>query len=112
MIIQFRKSTANLGIDKKRLANTIIELFADHPHIDKMLAIGAGHRALERGTPFSDAVEIAEGVLNVWKETIDRVHAHVIAMRNRERLTAYRIKRHALLERHYWNGSARIPRAR
>lgn len=98
MIVPFKKPTANLGTDKKHLANTVIELFAERPHIDKMLAIGAGYRALERGTPFFEAVEIAEGVLNVWDETVDRIHAHVIAARNHERLTTYRIKKHALLE--------------
>jgi hypothetical protein len=97
MILPFRKPTANLGADKKHLANTVMELFAGRPHIDKMLAISAGHRALERGTPFFDAVEIAEGVLNVWDEIEHLTRRHLMVRRNRERLTEYRIRRSVFL---------------
>jgi hypothetical protein len=80
------------------LTSVVTELFADRPQFDMVLAIGAGHRALERGTPFFEAVEIAEGVMNLWEDMECRVRMYLIERRNYARLTAYRNKKHALLE--------------
>ena len=78
---------------KERLTEVVENIFANSPNIDRMLAIGAGHRALERGEAFFDAVEIAEGVLNLWREVVHNTREALIARRNVERLTEYRIKR-------------------
>ncbi len=92
MIAVARKSDS-LSLAKERLTQVVVEVFADRPSIDLSLALGAGHRALERGTPFFEAVEIAEGVLAVWRASVERVHDYATTQRNRERLTEYQIKR-------------------
>ena len=99
MIIPFRipKGTS-LAVEKRILTRTVVDLFADKPECDLVLAIGAGHRALERHEPFMDAVAVAEGVLNLWQDVIERSRQELIDRRNRERLVEYRIKVAALLE--------------
>ena len=99
MIVPFRipKGTS-LAVAKKILTRTVNDLFADCPPFDLTLAVGAGHRALERSEPFMDAVAVAEGVLNLWQDMVDRSRGEVIERRNRERLIAYRSKSSALLE--------------
>lgn len=87
---------ANLNRAKQRLTDVVAEIFCDRPRIDLCLAIGSGHRALERGTPFFSAIEVAEGVMKVWENMIDTINASLIEQRNHERLKAYRTKRAAL----------------
>lgn len=82
----------SLAQAQQHLTDVVCEIFAERPYIDRVLAIGAGHRALERGTPFFEAVDIAEGVLNVWEAAVDGIVQADIARRNRERLRAWRNK--------------------
>lgn len=97
MLIQFRQAKRRLNTEqaKQHLTDTVVDIFADRPRIDLLLAIGAGHRALERGEPFFDAVAISEGVLMVWTEAVERMHDALIARRNRERLAEWRNKHFA-----------------
>ena len=103
MIVPFKYSSGPakpvlLTHAKQHLTDTVCAIFADRPRIDLVLAISTGHRALERGTPFFEAVEAAEGVIRGWEEIVAMTRTLLIVRRNRERLTAYRIKRRALLE--------------
>ena len=67
---------------KQHLTDVVTNIFFDSQWPEKIMAINAGHYELERGTPFFEAVEIAEGVIRAWEEVV----------RNCERLTAYRQK--------------------
>ena len=103
MIVPFKYSSGPakpvlLTHAKQHLTDTVCAIFADRPRIDLVLAISTGHRALERGTPFFEAVEAAEGVIRGWEEIVALTRELLVVRRNRERLTAYRIKRRALLE--------------
>lgn len=81
---------------KDRLTEVVENIFANSPNVDRMLAIGAGHRALERGEDFFESVAIAEGVLSIWLEVVHNTREALITRRNVERLTAYHIKRTGL----------------
>ena len=87
MILPIPKGTS-LAVAKKILTRTVNDLFADSQWPEKIMAINAGHYELERGTPFFEAVEIAEGVIRAWEEVV----------RNCDRLTAYRQKLNASAE--------------
>jgi hypothetical protein len=91
-----KPAPTSLDHARQHLTDIITELFAYRPQFDMVLAIGAGHRALERGTPFFEAVEIAEGVMNLWEDMECRVRLYLIERRNHTRLTAYRNKKRAL----------------
>lgn len=98
MIIPFRHAKHRALIESKQdaLAQAIMEVYAHCPVQDLLLAIGAGMRAIERGENFQDAMDAVEGVMNICRdwEQIDTFYRRTImAQRNRERLTNYRIKR-------------------
>jgi hypothetical protein len=93
-ILQFRRhrKAAHIERDQEILTRTMMEIFADTAVVDLALALGAGHRALERGTPFFEALEYAEGVIKICNDPRPDSVA-LMAERNRERLTEYRIKK-------------------
>lgn len=97
MIIPFRRAKRALHIERQQdlLAQTVMELFPDRPVTDIELAIGAGSKAIERGTPFFDAMEIAEGIIEMCRVG-EPERTEMMEWRNRERLTHYRIKRSAI----------------
>jgi len=104
MILKFRYASGPakpimLEQAKQHLTDTVCEIFADRPRIDLVLAISTGHRELERGTPFFEAVEVAENVIRRWGGIVDDMtRALLIVRRNRMRLKAYQNRKAALPE--------------
>ena len=104
----------SLAVAKKILTRTVNDLFADRPAFDLTLAVGAGHRALERGEPFMDAVSVSEGVIKLWEDIAELEREHLWERRdretvllNRKRLAAYR-KKLSTHERIGWAGTILI----
>ncbi len=91
VVIPFLRLNKRILCLQDALAQTVREVWPDRPVSDLELAIGAGMRAVERGLSFMDAMDIVEGVLRICRDS-EPDRAELMDDRNRERLTAYRIK--------------------